>query len=237
MDEKLKIAMFIDADNAPASRINYIMGELASYGVVNIRRAYGNWTSDNLKSWVEILHDNSIQPVQQFDLTKRKNASDIALVIDVMDVLHNKDVDVVCLVTSDCDFTPLARRVREDGKLLLGFGERKAPAAFVDACSRFLFLDEEGETTQAKPSSPKNLKSDTKLINLLRQGIEAMEDEDGWARLSAVGNHISNQASFDPRNYGFKKLSDLFAAIDLFELKKVGSLITVRDKKRGKAVK
>lgn len=236
LKDKEKIAVFIDADNAPASKIENVLSELARYGVVNIRKAYGNWKNPALKGWEEILHEFAIQPVQQFDLTKGKNATDMALVIDVMDVLYTKDVDVICLVSSDCDFTPLVTRCLADGKFVIGFGERKASMPFVNSCSRFLYLDTELQEIQEEqpiPKQAKNLKSDTRLINLLRQAIEAVEEGGGWARLSPIGSHISNHASFDQRNYGFKKLSDLFLAIDLFEMKKTdNSVLWVRDKKR-----
>lgn len=234
MQSSEKIALFIDADNAPASKIDTIFSELARYGVVNIRKAYGNWKNPSLKSWEEVLHDNAIQPIQQFDLTKGKNATDMALVIDVMDVLYTKKTDIICLVSSDCDFTPLATRALADGKSVIGFGERKTPLAFVNSCSRFLYLDQP-ELDLPIPKQIKNLKSDTKLIDLLRQAIEAVEEDDGWARLGPIGSHISNHASFDQRNYGFKKLSDLFMAIDLFEMKKTnGSVYWIRDKKKAK---
>lgn len=236
LKDKEKIALFIDADNAPASKIDVILSELARYGVVNIRKAYGNWKSPCIKLWEDVLHEYAIQPIQQFDLTKGKNATDIALVIDAMDILYTKDVDTICLVSSDCDFTPLVTRALADGKVVIGFGERKAPEAFVNSCSKFLYLDdietEEKPIQKRKPS----IKSDTKLINLLRQAISAVEDDDGWARLGPVGTHIANHASFDRRNYGFKKLSELFASIDLFEMKKTnGSVFWVKDKKYSKS--
>jgi uncharacterized protein (TIGR00288 family) len=235
MKDKEKIAVFIDADNAPAKKIDKMLSELARYGVVNIRKAYGNWKNQNLKHWEEVLHEYAIQPIQQFDLTKGKNATDMALVIDVMDVLYTKDVDVVCLVSSDCDFTPLVTRSLADGKFVIGFGERKAPLPFVNSCSRFLYLDEEVEEKAPVQKQAKSIKSDSKLINLLRQAIEAVEEDDGWARLGPTGTHISNHASFDQRNYGYKKLSDLFMAIDLFEMKKTdGTVLWVRDKKKAK---
>lgn len=233
MKDKEKIAVFIDADNAPAKKIDNVLSELARYGVVNIRKAYGNWKSLNLKSWEDILHEFAIQPIQQFDLTKGKNATDMALVIDVMDVLYTKDIDVICLVSSDCDFTPLVTRSLADDKYVIGFGERKTPLAFVNSCSRFLYLDDESEPAQPVQKQSKSIKSDTKLMNLLRQAIEAVEEDDGWAMLGPIGTHISNHASFDQRNYGFKKLSDLFLAIDLFEMKKTnGSVLWVRDKRK-----
>lgn len=243
MKDREKIAVFIDADNAPAKKIAKVLSELARYGVVNIRKAYGNWKNQNLQSWEDILHEYAIQPIQQFDLTKGKNATDMALVIDVMDVLYTKDIDVICLVSSDCDFTPLVTRTLADGKFVIGFGERKTPLPFVNSCSRFLYLDEEREDNspeveileQPSQNLSHSIKSDSKLINLLRQAIEAVEEDDGWAQLGPIGTHISNHASFDQRNYGFKKLSDLFMAIDLFEMKKTnGSVLWVRDKRKAK---
>ncbi|PHS43323.1 MAG: hypothetical protein COB03_19405 [Alteromonas sp.] len=236
MKDKEKIALFIDADNAPASKIDTILSELARHGVVNIRKAYGNWKSPNIKPWEDVLHEFAIQPIQQFDLTKGKNATDIALVIDAMDVLYTKDVDSVCLVSSDCDFTPLVTRILADGKFVIGFGERKAPTAFVNSCSLFLYLDDEPIDQKPVKQSKPSIKSDTKLMNMLRQAIDATEDDTGWANLGTVGKHISNHASFDPRNYGFKKLKDLFAAIDLFEIKtKNGSGTYIRDKRKTKS--
>ena len=237
MKDREKIAVFIAAHNAPAKKIDKILAELGRYGVVNIRKAYGNWKNKTLQSWEDILHEFAIQPMQQFDLTKGKNATDMALVIDVMDVLYTKNIDIICLVSSDCDFTPLVTRSLADGKYVIGFGERKAPLAFVNSCSRFLYLDEESEHEQPQPKQTKTIKSDAKLIGLLRQAIEAHEEDEGWAKLGPIGTHISNHASFDQRNYGFQKLSDLFAAIDLFEMKKTGSLLWVRDKKKAKQSK
>ncbi|WGL17873.1 NYN domain-containing protein [Microbulbifer bruguierae] len=236
MDEiKQKIALFIDADNAPASKFEDVLSEVAKYGVVTIRKAYGNWKSSSLKGWEDLLHEHAIQPVQQYDLTKGKNASDIALVIDAMDVMYTKDIDVMCFISSDCDFTPMVTRALAEGKVVLGFGERKTPPPFVNACSKFLFLDKSDVVKEENGDKPKNIKSDTKLITLLRQAIEATEDDDGWAVLGAVGSNISNRASFDCRNYGYKNLSSLFRSIDLFELKRgPGKSYLVRDIRRSK---
>lgn len=236
MDEvRQKIALFIDADNAPANKFEDVLSEVAKYGVVTIRKAYGNWKSQILKPWEDLLHEYAIQPVQQYDLTKGKNASDIALVIDAMDVMYTKNIDVMCFVSSDCDFTPMVTRALAEGKVVLGFGERKTPSPFVNACSKFLFLDGTFKQNGTAQSQPKTLKSDTKLINLLRKAIDATEEEDGWASLGSVGSHISNKTSFDSRNYGYKKLSSLFKAIDLFELKRDhGNLFLVRDKRKTK---
>ena len=236
MDEpKQKIALFIDADNAPASKFEDVLSEVAKYGVVTIRKAYGNWKNPSLKPWEELLHEYAIQPIQQYDLTKGKNASDIALVIDAMDVMYTKDIDVMCFVSSDCDFTPMVTRALAEGKVVLGFGERKAPSPFVNACSKFLFLDQEPELNGTTQKTSKNLKSDTKLINLLRQAIESTEEDTGWAALGPVGAHISNKTSFDSRNYGYRNLSSLFKAIDLFELKRgSGNSYLVRDTRKKK---
>jgi uncharacterized protein (TIGR00288 family) len=230
-----KIALFIDADNAPASKFEDVLSEVAKYGVVTIRKAYGNWKSPTLRPWEELLHEHAIQPIQQYDLTKGKNASDIALVIDAMDVMYTKDIDVMCFISSDCDFTPMVTRAIAEGKVVLGFGERKTPSPFVNACSKFLFLDEPESVEEVNVSKPKNIKSNTKLITLLRQAIEANEDDDGWADLGAVGSNISNRTSFDCRNYGYKNLSSLFRAIDLFEIKRgQGKSYLVKDSRKTK---
>ncbi|MEZ5278056.1 MAG: NYN domain-containing protein [Opitutaceae bacterium] len=235
------IALLIDADNAPAARIDFIIAELATYGVVNIRRAYGNWKKNELISWEKVLHEYAIQPVQHFDITKGKNATDMALVIDAMDILYTKNVGTFCLVSSDCDFTPLILRLRTDGKKVIGFGAQKTPSPFVNSCTRFLFLDDPEKIRSAKKdtaSTASQLKQDTKLMTVLRNAVEAAADEDGWARLGPVGSHISNQGSFDSRNYGFSKLSDLFSAIDLFEVEKTRknnvTVYAVRNRRRGR---
>ncbi|MFT3782423.1 MAG: NYN domain-containing protein [Nibricoccus sp.] len=210
------IALLIDADNAPAAKISFIITELASYGVVNIRRAYGNWKKPHLSAWENVLHEYAIQPQQHFDITKGKNASDMALLIDAMDILYTKSVDTFSLVSSDSDFTPLVLRLRADGKHVIGFGNHNAPEPFVNSCTRFLYLDDsDNKKTDGQPAKPTTarLKTDAKLIAMLRSAIEANDDEEGWAQLGAIGNHLSNQGPFDSRNYGFSKLSGLFAAL------------------------
>jgi uncharacterized protein (TIGR00288 family) len=236
MDElKQKIALFIDVDNAPASKFEEVLSEVAKYGVVTIRKAYGNWKNSSLKPWEALLHEYAIQPIQQYDLTKGKNASDIALVIDAMDVMYTKNIDVMCFVSSDCDFTPMVTRALAEGKVVLGFGERKAPSPFVNACSKFLFLDQEPKQNGTVQIKPKNIKFDTKLINLIRQAIEATADDNGWADLGPVGQHISNKTSFDTRNYGYRNLSSLIRAIDLFELKRgSGNSYLIKDTRKKK---
>ncbi|MCP5536242.1 MAG: NYN domain-containing protein [Akkermansiaceae bacterium] len=232
------IALLIDADNAPASKIDFIISELATHGVVNIRRAYGNWKKPSLRSWEMVLHEYAIQPVQHFDIVKGKNATDMALLIEAMDILYTKDVETFCLVSSDSDFTPLCLRLRADGKQVIGFGRQNTPDPFVNACSKFLFLeDEDTEKTpqKKKETSVSQLKQNTKLMNTLRNAVKESADDDGWASLGPVGSRISNQGPFDHRTYGFQKLSDMFDAIDLFDLQKNksanGTKIRVRLKK------
>lgn len=244
------IALLIDADNSPAGKIEFILSELAAHGVVNIRRAYGNWTKPELQKWIKVLHENSIQPMQSFDLIKGKNATDMALVIDAMDLLYTKKVNTFCLVSSDCDFTPLIQRLRADGKEVFGFGEQKTPAPFINACTRFIYLE---EPKPAKPAAAKqksdqpkaetnlqtgkNLKSNTKLITTLRNAVNSSADDEGWANLSNIANRINNEGPFDHRTYGFTKLVDLFEAIDLFEVKRekhgTHTVISVRIAKVG----
>lgn len=213
------IAMLIDADNSPSKFIQKILTELASHGKVNIRRAYGNWASSNMNGWQAVIHEHAIQPIQQYDLTKGKNATDIALTIDAMDILYTKNADAFCIVTSDCDFTPLATRILSEGKFVIGFGQRKTPSAFVNACSTFLFLDEE-QKDETISSKEKGLRKNEKLIKLLRNAISTTKEEDGWSKLSRVGALITNHSSFDSRNYGYSRLSDLLQAAGIFTLKR-----------------
>ena len=236
--DRCRIAMLIDADNAPASKIDVILAELAKYGVVNIRRAYGNWKSQNLKGWEAVLHEYAIRPFQQFDLTKGKNATDIAMTIDAMDLLYSKELDAFCVVSSDCDFTPLVMRILANGLDVYGFGQQKTPVAFVNACSIFLYLDKLGKQPTGNKASNKSnassLKSDTKLLSLLRTAVESVQKDDGWSHLAEIGSHIANHASFDPRNYGYKTLGEIFKNIDLFEIdmRNNNSSIYIRERKK-----
>ncbi len=238
------IALLIDADNAPASKIEAIVSEIAKYGVANIRKAYGNWKSPNLKAWEECLHEYAIRPVQQFDYTKGKNATDAAMIIDAMDLLYTQRLDAFAIVSSDCDFTPLVMRILTNGLKVYGFGEKKTPLPFVYACSTFLYLESidqienSEEATQNSTSvkkTGKELKQDAKLISLLRSAISSTIDDDGWSSLAEIGGHIKNQASFDSRNYGYAKLSSLFEAIDLFEIERKNRAIYVRNKQKKSA--
>lgn len=242
------IALLIDADNAPAAKIGLILTELSTFGVTNVRRAYGNWKKPELKGWEEKLHEHAIRPMQQFDYSKGKNASDMAMVIDALELLYTDRPDAFGIVSSDADFTPLVMHLRAKGAAVYGFGASKTPEPFVNACSRFLFLeklgaDELGEAGEAAPAAPlrvptAQLKQDAKLVTLLRNAVQAAADESGWARVGAVGQQIGNQASFDSRNYGYATLTKLLAATQLFEMAHEGtSQVSVRDKRQAKATR
>ncbi len=244
-EKNQNIALFIDADNVPAAKIEEIISTLAQYGTINIRRIYGNWKSSRLQKWEDKLLEKAIQPVQQFDLTKRKNATDMRMTIDVMDILYTENVDTFCIASSDCDFTPLAMRIKQDGKIVYGFGTQGTPEPFVNACSRFLYLDEREENpapqepddekkpVPSKRKTGRELKQDTKLITLIRNAINTAGDDDGWAPLSHIGSIIANQASINARNYGYATLSALVETIDLFETRenKKNNNIEIRDKR------
>jgi len=219
----VKLAVLIDADNAQPSITDGLLSEIAKYGTANVKRIYGDWTLSGLKGWKEVLLQYSIQPIQQFGYTSGKNATDSALIIDAMDLLYTGKFDGFCIVSSDSDFTKLASRIREAGLFVYGFGEKKTPKAFVSACDKFIFTevlrakDDYSEKIRRKTTS--ELKEDTKLVNLLRNAVEASSDDSGWAHLASVGSNIAKQASeFDPRNYGYKKLGELASATKLFQI-------------------
>jgi uncharacterized LabA/DUF88 family protein len=240
-----RIALLIDADNSPASKVDAILTELSTFGVTNVRRAYGNWKKPELKGWEEQLHEHAIRPMQQFDYSKGKNASDMAMVIDALELLYTDRPDAFGIVSSDADFTPLVMHLRAKGAAVYGFGAQKTPEPFVNACSRFLFLDKLGAETivDGGAAAPlrvptAQLKQDAKLTALLRNAVVAAAQDDGWARVGAVGQQINNQASFDPRNYGYATLSKLLAATQLFDFQNEGtSNVMVRDKRFGKQPK
>ncbi len=238
MDGEMRIALLIDADNAPASKIDVVLAEVARHGAANVRRAYGNWKSPNLKPWEETLHTYAIRPMQQFAYSKGKNASDMAIVIDAMDLLYTRSVDAFAIVSSDADFTPLVMRILTDGVKVYGFGEKKTPDPFVNACSKFTYVEGLGQSSVKpdepvlKTSDPKKLRGDTRLVQMLRNAVDASLGDDGWANLSQVGNQIGNQASFDPRNYGYQRLHDLIEATGLFEVKRQNKIVLVRDKRK-----
>jgi len=225
---QLKLAVLVDADNTQAMIIEGLLAEIAKYGVASVKRIYGDWTNTNLRSWKDKLLEYAIQPVQQFSYTSGKNSTDSAMIIDAMDLLYTENLDGFCVVSSDSDFTRLAARLREDGKLVLGFGQRKTPKPFVAACDKFIYTEilreneDEKEVKSEKDTPPKtqgDIKSDRRMRALLQSAVEDAADEFGWAYLGAVGTYIANrQPEFDPRNYGYRKLGDLIKASGMFEI-------------------
>jgi uncharacterized LabA/DUF88 family protein len=218
-----RLAVLIDADNAQPSITEGLLSEVAKYGVASVKRIYGDWTTPSLTGWKSVLLEHSIQPIQQFRYTVGKNATDSAMIIDAMDLLYTKRFDGFCLVSSDSDFTRLASRIREEGLLVYGFGEKKTPKAFVSACDKFIFTEvlrfQEDAGSAVKTKTANELKKDTNLVSLLRSAVEAASDDSGWAHLGAVGSNIAKQApEFDPRNYGFSKLGELAKATNLFDV-------------------
>jgi uncharacterized LabA/DUF88 family protein len=220
-----RLAILIDADNSNPGRLPQLMAEIAKYGNASVRRAYGNWTSGHLSGWKNGLLTHSITPIQQFNYTTGKNATDSALIIDAMDLMYSGHLDGFCIVSSDSDFTRLAARIREQGMTVYGFGEGKTPKAFLAACDKFIYTEnlgvgEDDDEPAPQGGTPKaasakktpRLKRDRKLDLLLREAVDAASDDSGWAHLGAVGSNLVRLApEFDPRSYGFRKLKDLVA--------------------------
>jgi uncharacterized LabA/DUF88 family protein len=220
--DNARLAVLIDADNAQPTIVEGLLAEVAKYGTASVRRIYGDWTLPSLSGWKSVLLQHSIQPIQQFRYTTGKNATDGAMTIDAMDLLYTGRFDGFCIVSSDSDFTRLASRIRESGVMIFGFGEKKTPLPFVAACNKFIYTellrpqDDAGKSTTRRSS--KQLKSDTRLVRLLRSAVEAVSDESGWAHLGAVGHTIAKQSpEFDSRNYGYAKLRGLLLATTLFD--------------------
>lgn len=235
-----RIALLIDAENIPHGKISRILAELAKHGTAHIRRAYGNWAGSELKGWTEKLHEFAVKPIQQFSYTKGKNATDIALVIDAMELLYTQKPDAFCIASSDADFTPLVMQLKANGHDVFGFGRRQTPEPFVNACTTFLYLEDDEAQAEAgnqvseashgtggkrtrtpdAEATAKPLSQDTKLVTVLRGAVEATAREDGWALLGPAGNAVKLQAPIDPRNYGVKNFRALFEATGLFVLSK-----------------
>ena len=226
MKTNTRIALLIDCDNVSPNSIEGVLEELAKYGTVNVRHAHGDWKSPHLTGWIEKLHPHAIRPIQQFAYTKGKNATDSAMIIDAMDLLCSNTVDAYALMTSDSDFTPLVMRILESGMPVYGFGEQKTPLPFVHACSQFIYTEnlqtepeEKADKSKAVTKrSRKEIRGDTALVRLLRTSVEQTSEDDGWAHLGKVGAYISNNSSFSPVNYGYRKLSELIKASELFKV-------------------
>ena len=225
------LAILIDADNANPAIVKGLIDEVAKLGRATVRRIYGDWTTPRLGSWKAVLLEYSIQPIQQFAYTSGKNATDSTLIIDAMDLLYTANLDGFCIVSSDSDFTRLASRLKESGKRVYGFGEKKTPRPFVAACDRFIYTEvfsrPEGQAPHRKPAA--ELDRDRAFLALLGGAVDDASDESGWAHLGHVGNILNKkEPDFDPRNYGYSKLSDLLDASRHFEVRRQDKIITVR---------
>lgn len=215
------VALLIDADNARPAGLDPVLTALAELGTVNIRRAYGNWRKQALKGWVDQLHRFGIEPQQQFDLTKGKNATDMKMTIDAMDLLYRGRLSGIGIMSSDSDFMPLAMRVRQDGIPVYGFGSAKTPEGFQGACTRFIDVDALIDAERAPPETGKSQRPkkmiDPEIIELLGNAWKAAKrDAQGFARLGEVGQIAGNRSSFDVRNFGYARLSDMIADIPNF---------------------
>ena len=250
IDSEKKIAVLIDAENAQYSILEAVLSELKKHGHIIVKKAYGDWSSNHLRNWKQPLNELAINPVQQFSYTQGKNSSDAAMIIDAMDLLYSKKFDAFALVSSDSDFTKLASRLKESQIYVFGVGEKKTPIAFRNACDDFILTEvlrklEEvekvngtQEITELKPQSKKELCGNSKLIRLIRDAVSEYADDDGWAELGLCGGLIKRQQpDFDPRSYGYEKLSSLIEVTNLFDLdrressKKMLNQMYIKDKR------
>ena len=225
------LAILIDADNANPAIVKGLIDEIARLGRATVRRIYGDWTLPNLSSWKAVLLEHSIQPIQQFAYTKGKNATDSSMIIDAMDLLYAGNLDGFCIVSSDSDFTRLASRLKESGKRVYGFGEKKTPQPFVAACDRFIYTEVfsrvEGQPMHRKGAA--ELDRDRDFIDLVGGAVDDASDDYGWAHLGAVGSNLTKKRpEFDSRNYGYGKLSDLLDASKRFEVRRQDQVVQVR---------
>lgn len=241
MSELNRIALLIDCDNVSHNSIEGVIEELSKLGMVNVRHAHGDWKSPSLSGWVDRLHPHAIRPMQQFAYTKGKNATDSAMIIDAMDLLYSNTIDAFALMTSDSDFTPLVMRLLESGLPVYGFGEKKTPQPFVQACSTFIYTEnlskdkeDKEDSKPAKRATKAKLRQDAALVKLLRTSVQQTSGDDDWALMSKVGKYISNNSSFSPVNYGYKKLGDLIRATDLFdtEMRNDGKSLYIKDSRK-----
>lgn len=238
----LRLAVLIDADNVPYANVKAMLAEIARYGTPTIKRIYGDWTQPTLSGWKKVLLENAVTPIQQYSYTTGKNSTDSAMIIDAMDILYTNRVDGFCLVSSDCDFTRLATRLREAGKLVIGIGEQKTPTPFISACDRFIYLEiladekkkkqprlikskgsapaaTEEPDTVAPAAKPRGNSLPRDVTEMIVASVNDLADENGWAFLGDVGNLLlKKQPSFDSRNYGYQKLSQLFQTMGRFEV-------------------
>ncbi len=215
--------MLIDGDNAQPSLIGEMLAEAGKYGLVNVRRIYGDWTTANMGGWKETLHTYAIQPIQQFRYTVGKNATDSAMIIDAMDILYTVRVDGFCLVSSDSDYTRLATRIREKSLFVMGIGKKLTPRAFVNACDIFVYAENLQKPVKSDTKTKTNTELSPEAQTLFKSAVDLAMQDDGWAFLGALGHHLRQlDPGFDPRTYGYKQLSLLVKAHpELFEVKRV----------------
>ena len=222
----INLAVLIDGDNIPSAFVKEMMEEIAKYGNPTIKRIYGDWTKPNLSKWKNILLENAITPIQQYGYTTGKNATDSAMIIDAMDILYSEKVNGFCIVSSDSDFTRLATRLREAGMQVIGIGEKKTPNPFIVACDKFIYIEILKNKSKEKVSGgEKELDKETfdtispKEIKLIASTITDLSDDEGWAFLGDVGSLLQKKRpNFDPRNYGFQKLTPLIKSTGKFEI-------------------
>lgn len=239
----LNLAVLIDGDNIPSAYVKEMMEEIAKYGNPTIKRIYGDWTNPSLSKWKNLLLENAITPIQQYAYTKGKNATDSAMIIDAMDILYSEKVNGFCIVSSDSDFTRLATRLREAGMQVIGIGEKKTPNPFIVACDKFVYIEVLKKQSKIQEFDDSDIpkgeidKINQKEINLIATTISDLSDDDGWAFLGDVGSLLQKrQPNFDPRNYGFQKLTPLMKSINKFDIeerentKSRHKLIYVRNK-------
>lgn len=246
MEKNLRLALLIDGDNAQAALIEPMLAEVSKYGVMIIRRVYGDWSQTNLNSWKEVLNNYALHPEQQFAYTKGKNATDIALVIDAMDFLHTADIDGICIVSSDSDYTRLATRIREKNLFVMGIGKQQTPRAFVNACSVFVYTeilekpasDDLGTSIPASVDMGESISGPSidnpddpaYLKRLIQTAYDSTVQEDGWAQLGTMGSNLRKlDPAFDPRTYGYKQLSQLVEGLrEFIDVERDGNAIYVR---------
>jgi uncharacterized protein (TIGR00288 family) len=227
LDVHKKIAVLIDADNAQLSKLKAILDEISAHGHVLIKRAYGDWSIDQLKNWKQSLNELAIQPIQQFAYTTGKNSTDASMIIDAMDLLYSEKFDAFALVSSDSDFTKLASRLRESEKFVFGVGEKKTPVSFRNACDDFVYtenLDVSEKVKNNKTAAPSPNKADIQeIVPILTKAWEQFQDDDGWVNISGAGSFLKRaQPDFDPRTYGAAKITQLMQGLSkTFEMKKV----------------
>ncbi|MCX7711566.1 MAG: NYN domain-containing protein [Clostridia bacterium] len=231
-NQELRLAVLIDAENVPYSNIKGVMEEIAKYGIPTIKRIYGDWTKPSIVGWKNVLLENAITPIQQYSYTSGKNSSDSAMIIDAMDILYSGKVEGFCIISSDSDFTRLATRLREAGMKVYGIGERKTPNPFIVACDKFIYIEiinnvsskqdnssSGKESNASRESKSPIIKIGEEIVSLISASVTDVADENGWAFLGDVGSLIiKKQPDFDPRNFGFSKLTSLMKSLKQFEI-------------------